>query len=107
MFGFSVVVEGDDEAIPRVMTDQRPEATLWPILYKVPLSSFEPFTGPTANVGGHSSCLIKCSNKVRVNSEISNGLYREKKAKQNMKIIDFYQRFLLESMHENTVNCTD
>ncbi len=49
-------------------------ATLWPILYKVPLSPFDSFNGTTANADGHSVCLIKCSNKVRVNSEINKGL---------------------------------
>jgi hypothetical protein len=49
-------------------------ATLCPILYKLPLSPFDPLTESIAKHDGHSICLIKCSNKVRVNSDISNEL---------------------------------
>ena len=44
---------------------------------------------------------MKCSNKVRVNSEMSNGLKIRSVKKTFVAFV------LLQSMHKNTVNCAD
>ena len=49
-------------------------AIVCPILAKVPLFIFVPLVESVDNENGHPTCLIKCSNKVRINFDIINGL---------------------------------